>query len=191
MAKNKERLMNRIKKTAVVLISVFCMVLAGGALVGCAGDEAPTPSMSTSVDRDTALSALNDSEMNQLCADMLDPYMKLFTKERLCIVFAFGVKLANGDCLTTYDACMQKMPKGGLQFPKLQCKGNPLMKTCSATVGEMEDCFNVVLSTMDSTLSKLTCSSVQQDFEVEPNHAKCDLLEKKCPGLTKSNKTDK
>ncbi len=170
-------------------VTITSLVL-GLTAYGCGGGGGD---FTTGVDQGKKVSDLTPSEQKQFC-DADDKLTKDGSLQRpLCrfmgafsgaIAASFGGKPSEV-CTEAYNECMAD---DGSSDGDAECDVDT---TCTATVGEVEKCFNDALKVMATLGNKApTCDKVTADTlktltdsaQSLENPAACEALSKKCPG---------
>ena len=149
----------------------FGCVLAIAASIGCGGGSGGT--FMTSVPPSTPLNSLTPAQSTQICNDFA-AYATNTLQPDVCR--ADAVETAAGllssqpaptdaqlqaACTEEYNACVGG-GDGGLGFSGLMCDASSgIPATCTATVGDLESCFNGLQAQSNAILATLpTCSTI-------------------------------
>lgn len=159
--------------------SVVVAALCFGVLAACGDDEGGVPS-------NKKVSELTPAQWTSWCEANAGAFAK-DVKQASCTMAGLSVKQSGqGTCEAARDACLAKDVEG------IDCKSAPVARdggvgNCSATVGEMQKCYDDLVAAIRPVLSGLSCSSnlidlaskLQSLGNLEP--ASCKAVASKCP----------
>ena len=176
-----------------------CLVLlsAGGCMGGDSSNSVDgSGTFSSGVDTSKRVDALSASEAQEICqssADYVDDYIKSGEYEEfICRLFGLGVAVQVVDsqldtCKSQYDMCIKQVTV--TVAPSADCT---VPASCSATVGDLEQCLNdqdmSISSTNIPTCSEVDFSTFTQDSldamtsGLEPSS--CKMLDSQCDGAS-------
>ena len=175
--------MNRI----VSSITSFIVFLS----VGC-GDSGG----SKVIDGSTQLRDLTQSQAQPICESLASSFQSVFSAEQVARVSCFitGVVLAEEtevNCLEFANECMENVPDVSELLPEIDFGCDSISQdlvNCTATLDELEACFDTVLDPEPNFFENISCdSSVEEiasfeDFEPFTSDI-CLQFQEKCPDL--------
>lgn len=118
----------------------------------------------------------------------------------MCTLDAFGdaAEMGGGDtqkaiaaCNQLRDACVKSGAEDDFEF---SCSETSDLSMCSATVGEIERCYEDAIDQLGALVADFTCEILDPEVALElqekygdamtdPLPPSCDAVEQKCPGL--------
>jgi hypothetical protein len=165
---------------AVLIVASAC--LGAGLALGCGGDDSDgAGDVTTGIAPSKLLADITPSEAAQACERLAAGFDRVFTRDLLVRAICTLVGAATADtpaaCATTRDMCIQEADQAGSDIMMgvdmgevdFDCEDGAVLTECSATVGQLEACFNDTLDLVSATLEGLSCddaASVEmEDFE--------------------------
>ena len=155
--------------------SMRTMVLVASFAAACGSD---TQKAHFTVDQTKPLNSLSASDIDAMCTEMLSAHKATFEKEDMCVLAA-SVLGAGEKCESTYTRCVQSTVD---LWSNYDCwLRHPAVKTCAATVKDVEDCFNDNNQLMHDVLSNASCSTPPSKLPDDP--PSCQRFTSICPSL--------
>jgi hypothetical protein len=180
---------------AVALVGCTAKVEGGGPKTGSTAEhesDAGTPRMSA-VNPQKQLKDLSSDEALALCRDDVAYFEQHISRDvlRKYSCMAAGVNAAADTigtdeekwaaCQRGYDSCFTSAGEANVLD---DCtKTAPRMKTCDATVAEVNQCIIDTANHIKTYASQKPCGNTPPDREGIPLPATCIALEKRCPSL--------
>lgn len=184
-----------MRHRSFLLVAAACL-LAGGA--GCAASGPPT--LDTGVSRDVPANEVTPAQAQLACAR----YERLANaalgadvqREFVCAAFGITAQLTNqGSCEEASTSCLADAPAGTSFDFGCELATSFAPSGCTATIGELEDCVNVVAAGIDRFKSRVDCGLLDDPADVTnlPVYAtavgdpaaypECSSLSVECQGL--------
>jgi hypothetical protein len=153
---------------AVLIVASACF--GAGMALGCGGDDADGGGdVTTGIAPSKLLSDITPSEAAQACERLGAGFDRVLTREVLVRSICTLVGAATADtpaaCTTTRDMCVQEANQAGSDIMMgiemgevdFDCGDGASLTECTATVGQLEACFNDTLDLVSATLEGLSC----------------------------------
>jgi hypothetical protein len=168
------------------------------AALNCGGDS--EPGVSSGLPEDTSVATLSEPDAVQLCEAIASASEDAFNVNELCTFFAAIATITATEteeltidqamCEETRDACVAD----GSLMPMSECtpeSASSSLATCTATVGQVEDCLSAQLSLLADVLDIISCTRAPtmqdaQRFENFAEPAACTTLPSTCDDLVVS-----
>jgi hypothetical protein len=184
------------------------IVVAGccAGLAGACGGGGGGSSVDTGLSETRLLSDVTPEEATNACEAIERSFTTRLSPETIvravCEMFGAVFTQNAADCRTMADTCVQDAENGDgdISLDELRqdfdCETESVgddLEGCSATVGDLEACFEDTISLMESTLTRFSCQDAgtltQADREamegfgdLEPP-ASCQVLSEQCPSF--------
>ena len=157
-----------------------------------------SPSFSPGVDGSKVLSELSGEDKKQLCTALQETTEDFVNsnKDGVCKLGAILVALLSGDdpqavCEMAVTTCSNNDVDGSDE--RAACESSMAITGCSATVDEMEACYNEKIEALGELYDELaaqSCAELLMDSGMDSQGTKqpeepaaCVALEAKCPGV--------
>jgi hypothetical protein len=180
----------------------FLMVITGLWIGACDGGDSNSK-FSTGLDTAKTPANLSTADRTTFCDKMAVFSSSLLTKADACKLAgmmgaAFG-SMSGGDikalCTAAYDACM-KEPAGSTDTTTNTAECVQGVSTCTATVGEIETCYNDAAAMTKAQMAKIpSCSQITMSdltsasTSTSSMPASCTAVEAKCPDMGSATAT--
>lgn len=169
-------------------VIVIAIAIAGGAaVIGCGGGGG----FDSGVDDDKPFNTLTAEEARTACeafSDYLSRQIPLSRQyEVSCTVDALGRTTTPADCRAAVDACLAGTPRA--IFMDLDCSMPMTSTTCSAPVGEVEECIVADVGVFVRQIDMVRCDiagnseALMRLSMAPPAPSECTSLGSTCPEL--------
>jgi hypothetical protein len=171
---------------------VCVTVLASG--TGC-GDDDGGSSTSSGVSESKKLISLSDAEATKLCKWVQSKSDDATgTEKQYCTQDAASYADTTSECNDLVKECLSNGDYADEdEGEEEDCDDFDVEaevgSDCQATVGELQDCLNAIISNEKASLNSASCSSLDAE-EDEDVPASCSALVKKCPGFFEDEDAD-
>lgn len=176
------------------------LIFAGS---GCGGGSAGTGAYTSSLPKNTQIKSLSSDDLKELCRS-LEAFVhdRFLQPEVACTAAAAeftwyypdASKTPEAQCQEADDKCRNQFDNFLSNLDPYQC---PIVldepSQCTATVAEVEACFNDLFDYLETSLLSLTCSPMPPKETVDdilrsldflgplPETPACNLVVRKCP----------
>ena len=178
------------------LITLVCLLAMSLAFVACDSKIEGVPASKQ-------ISELNEDEQGAFCTYMGDTVMELFTgddfKESMCLSMAASFAGFAGEdedeqvaaCEENFTECMEREDDTADMDTSEICPGPEELAGCDATMQEVHDCFQAMMTAQKAEAAKVTqysCEELIKDGKLEEIQGdeedtqpeECKVLEEKC-----------
>lgn len=174
------------------LISLVCAP-ALFAFVGCSSDVTFT----SGIDGTKKVSDVSMDEAKSICEAASETAEEFFeaNKDGFCafgaaLTGSLGAGFGGGDAVALCEVALAECKSATPTTETTTCNAEAVAANCSATVAELETCYNDSLDTLSTffgelagkSCSELTSESTNVSFDFS-NPASCTALAEKCPDL--------
>jgi hypothetical protein len=165
--------------TKTRLFGVLSAAVLSLGLVACGGDG----DGGSGVDSDKQLNELTDAEQIALCESFSAEGESISDETIKIICHLFSAE----ECTTeSVNACIAQF--SGQEPEPAEC--TPEEITCTATVGEYENCLDATIAQVKQIAGEINCANAADYAELD-QPAACQAIETKCPGFFDDENAEK
>jgi len=163
--KDRALMITRMGALRVSLSALFGAAVA----LGCGGGDSDGGDVSTGIAPSKLLADVTPSEAAQACERLEAGFSAVVSEDviirTVCTLFGAASEDTPAACVTQRDTCIQQANQAGSETmmgvsmvsTDFECGDGASLTACTATVGQLETCFNDTLDLVSAALGQVSC----------------------------------